>query len=439
MSGRVLVVDDDASVGTVLVGLLEQAGYSAQSVLNAHDAMAQVELESIDVVISDIRMPGMSGMQLLTELRRAHPDVPVVMLTAHGTVPLAVEAMREGAADFLLKPFDREEVLHAIGKAMALAEHDPRPPAPDDGYRLLGESAAIVALRDQLERTAPTNATVLLSGETGTGKELAARTLHRLSKRANGALISVNCAALPENLLESELFGYVRGAFTGAVANKPGRVELAEGGTLFLDEIAEMSPRLQAKVLRLLQEREYQPVGASATRSADVRFVAATHRDLEVEVTEGRFREDLYFRLSVVPLTVPSLRDRRSDISILARAFFVRACESHGREEWRLDESALDRLSSFDWPGNIRELRNAIERVVILADGPLVDANVVESLLEQRTSRVSGTDLRARLRETERSALVEALEATENRTQTAKVLGISRRTLYNKLEEHGLI
>lgn len=439
MSGRVLVVDDDSSVGTVLVGLLEQAGYSAQSVLNAHDAMALVELESIDVVISDIRMPGMSGMQLLTELRRAHPDVPVVMLTAHGTVPLAVEAMREGAADFLLKPFDREEVLHAIGKAMALAEHNPRPPAPDDGYRLLGESAAIVALRDQLERTAPTNATVLLSGETGTGKELAARTLHRLSKRANGALISVNCAALPENLLESELFGYVRGAFTGAVANKPGRVELAEGGTLFLDEIAEMSPRLQAKVLRLLQEREYQPVGASATRSADVRFVAATHRDLEIEVTEGRFREDLYFRLSVVPLTVPSLRDRRSDISILARAFFVRACESHGREEWRLDESALDRLSSFDWPGNIRELRNAIERVVILADGPLVDADVVESLLQQRTSRVSGTDLRARLRETERSALMEALEATENRTQTAKVLGISRRTLYNKLEEHGLI
>lgn len=437
MKGRILVVDDDDAVRLVLGGLLEQDGHHVERARSGRDALARIVPASIDVVLTDVRMPGMSGMELLERVRAEHPEVPVVMLTAHGSVPLAVEAMRAGATDFLTKPFEREEVLRAIAKAMALVAHDERAPAAiADGDRLLGESRAMEALRERIARVAPTGATVLLRGETGTGKELAARAIHRASKRAAGPMVTVNCAALPENLLESELFGHVRGAFTGAVTNKPGRVELAQGGTLFLDEIGELSPPLQAKLLRLLQEREYQPVGSSSTRRADVRFLAATHQDLEARVRSGEFREDLYFRLVVVPVDVPALRDRRSDIRVLARAFFVRARAAHGREDWRLDDDALDVLAAMPWPGNVRELQNAIERLVILGDGPTLDARAVGRVLGTTDA---ASDLRSRVREAERGALIEVLESTDNRAQAARVLGISRRTLYNKLEEHGLL
>lgn len=439
MKGRVLVVDDDASVATVLAGLLEQDGHHVECALAATDALERIVPASIDVVLTDIRMPGMDGMQLLKRLRSDHPDVPVVMLTAHGSVPLAVEAMRLGASDFLMKPFEREEVLRAIEKAMALVAHDTRAPAPKDGRRLLGESSAMDAVRERIARVAPTDATVLIRGETGTGKELAAHAVHRGSKRADAPMVVVNCAALPENLLESELFGHVRGAFTGATATKPGRVELAEGGTLFLDEIAEMSPMLQAKLLRLLQEREYQPVGSTATRKADVRFIAATHQDLDARVKANEFREDLYFRLAVVPIDIPALRDRRSDVAVLARAFFARVRDDHDRSDWTLSDDAIGLLTSMRWPGNVRELRNAIERLVILGEGPRIDAKVVANVLSPEEGTSGSADLRARLRRAERSALIEALESTDNRTQTARVLGISRRTLYNKLEEHQLL
>jgi DNA-binding NtrC family response regulator len=435
--GRILVVDDDDAVAIVLCGLLEQDGHHVERASTGSDALRRIVPASIDVILSDVRMPGMSGMELLERARAAHPEVPVVMLTAHGSVPLAVEAMRAGATDFLTKPFEREEVLRAIAKAMALVVHDDHAPAANaDGDRLLGESHAMQALRERIARVAPTDATVLIRGETGTGKELAARALHRASKRAAGPMVAVNCAALPENLLESELFGHARGAFTGAVTSKPGRVELAQGGTLFLDEIGETSPALQAKLLRLLQEREYQPVGSTATRRADVRFLAATHQDLEARVSAGEFREDLYFRLAVVPLHVPALRERRSDVRVLARAFFARARGTHGRKEWRLDDDALDALASMPWPGNVRELLNAIERLLILGDGPTIGASEVARLLGKGDA---ASDLRSRMREAERSVLMEALESSENRAQAARVLGISRRTLYNKLEEHGLL
>jgi len=437
VKGRILVVDDDEAVGLVLGGLLEQDGHHVERASSGRDALARIVPASIDVVLTDVRMPGMSGMELLERVRAEHPEVPVVMLTAHGSVPLAVEAMRAGATDFLMKPFEREEVLRAIEKAMALVTHDEHAPASiADGDRLLGESHVMQALRERIARVAPTDATVLLRGETGTGKELAARALHRASKRAAAPMVTVNCAALPENLLESELFGHVRGAFTGAVTNKPGRVELAQGGTLFLDEIGELSPPLQAKLLRLLQEREYQPVGSTSTRRADVRFLAATHQDLEARVRSGEFREDLYFRLAVVPIDVPALRERRSDVRVLARAFFVRARETHGRKEWRLEDDALDLLAAMPWPGNVRELSNAIERLVILGDGPALDASAVGRVLGPTDA---ASDLRSRVREAERGVLLEALESTGNRAQAARVLGISRRTLYNKLEEYGLL
>lgn len=439
MKGRILVVDDDVAVVTVLAGLLEQDGHHVERALSGSDALTRIVPASIDVILSDVRMPGMTGMQLLERVRSEHPEVPVVMLTAHGSVPLAVEAMRAGATDFLTKPFEREEVLRAIEKAMALVVHDEHAPTTSvDGHRLLGESSAMRALRERITRVAPTDTTVLIRGETGTGKELTAHAIHRASKRAAGPMVAVNCAALPENLLESELFGHVRGAFTGAVTSKPGRVELAQGGTLFLDEICEMSPKLQAKLLRLLQEREYQPVGSTSTRRADLRFIAATHQDLDARVKSGEFREDLYFRLAVVPIEMPALRDRRSDIRILSRAFFARARETHGRTDWRLADDALEVLASMPWPGNVRELLNAIERLLILGDGPTIDARELNRLLGN--DRIdAANDLRSRVRDAERSVLVEALESTENRTQTARVLGISRRTLYNKLEEHGLL
>jgi two-component system response regulator AtoC len=453
--GKILVVDDDRAVGMVLAALITQAGYDAQHLGSGAEALAALAARRVDAILSDVRMPGMDGLELLTAVKKRAPEVPVILITAHGTIPLAVEAMKAGAAEFLLKPFDKDEVVYTIGKAMAGAENRAqRPPEPDvreDGP-VLGRSAAMREAMGRLEKAAPTMATVLLRGESGTGKEVAANEVHRLSKR-NGPFVAVHCGALPEALLESELFGYERGAFTGAVARKPGRVELAQGGTLFLDEIGDVSASVQVKLLRLIQEREYQRLGGTSLEKADVRFIAATHRDLEGMVREGTFREDLFYRLNVVPITMPPLRDRRDDIEPLVRRFVSVLAEKNGRPTLAIEPAAIAAMTAADWRGNVRELSNFVERLVVFAAEDTITQREVEAESAQRglgpklsadtraltTHTPGGGSLDAQRTDAERTAVREALtRAQGNRTQAARLLGVSRRTLYNKLSELGI-
>jgi two-component system, NtrC family, response regulator AtoC len=450
-----LVVDDDEAVGRVLTAILAQAGYRATLAPSAEAALATLEKLAVDLVISDVQMPGMDGLQLLRVLRARLPELPVVLLTAHGTVPMAVEAMREGAADFLLKPFDREEVLFVVRKALAATQRvreAPPPrlaqsPAPGiDG--LIGQSTALDEARGLIRRAAAATAsTVLILGETGTGKELAARAIHTLSARAKKPFVRLNCGALPENLFESELFGYEKGAFTGAVARKPGRVELAEGGTLFLDEVGELSLPSQVKLLRLLQEKEFERLGGIETLKADVRIVAATHRHLREMVAAGEFREDLLYRLNVIPITLPPLRARPGDLAILARHFFTLLAPTSGRPEATLSAEAVSVLEQQPWPGNVRQLQNFIERLLVLSPSDAIGAADVhrelgrlEGSAAAQPSAATSDSLEARRHDAERDAVAEALaKAKGNRSLAARLLGISRRTLYNKLELHSLL
>ena len=450
---RVLVVDDDRPLGIVLTGLLRQAGIEAEHVGSAEDALSRFEARPFVAVLTDLRMPGMDGLELLRELKSRWEHVPVVMLTAHGSVDTAVEAMKAGAADFMTKPFDREEVVLCMQKALELGKQAQalpvRVPPSGDGM-VLGVSEVMREVDGLIDRAARAIANVLLRGETGTGKEVAARAIHGRGPRADGPFVAVNCAALPDQLLESELFGYEKGAFTGATNRKPGRVELAEGGTLFLDEIGDVSPSVQAKLLRLLQEREYQPLGGTRAVQADVRFVAATHRDLAAMVATGDFREDLLYRLDVVPITMPPLRLRPDDIAPLAHRFCAELGPPNGRPELALDREAAAELSRYDWPGNVRELQNVIERLIVFSDGErLPKRDVARELDRARQARASGSDapepssdgpssanLAERRAEAERKAVQDALErAGGNRTKAARLLGISRSKLYYLLDE----
>ncbi len=447
MRGSVLVVDDDRAVGMVLAGLLRQAGHEAAHVDSAEEALARVTSRPVDVVITDLRMPTMDGMELLERVAEKVPGLPVIMLTAHGSVQTAVEAMKKGASDFLLKPFDRDEVLFTVQKALRASQHAAERPAsrPAESAPSLGESAAMREVADLVKRAARTTSTVLIRGESGSGKEVAARAIHRESARASGPFVPVHCAALPENLLESELFGYEKGAFTGATQRKPGRVELAQGGTLFLDEIGDVSPSVQVKLLRLLLETEYQRLGGTESLEADVRFVAATHRDLDEMVEAGEFREDLFYRLNVIPIWMPPLRERRSDIPALAKRFVRELSEQNDRAGLALDDGAMELLVAQEWPGNVRELSNFIERLVVFVEGDRVRASDIEHELARQPRRgrpqsvpapSSAETLDERREEAERAAILDALDrAGGNRTKAARLLGVSRRTLYNKLAE----
>ena len=435
----VLVVDDDAAVSQVLAALLVQDGIEAACAASGGEALELLAARGFDLVITDLRMPGMDGLQLLEQASRKFPEVPVIMLTAHGTVPLAVEAMKAGAADFVLKPFDRQEILYAVRKALAAA---PRA-APLAQGGLVGESEKLREALHLIERAAHSDATVLVRGETGTGKELAARAVHDQGRRRADPFVKVHCAALPEALLESELFGYEKGAFTGAACRKPGRVELAQDGTLFLDEIGDVAPASQVKLLRLLQDRAYERLGGTQTLAANVRFIAATHRDLEAMVKSGQFREDLYYRLNVVPIWLPPLRDRPGDLDRLAQHFCALLGGASGKPRLQLDADALARLRRERWPGNVRQLQNFIERLVVFSDAPVLGAADVErEFLRQPGSSEAperAATLDSRRRESDREALEKALaRANGNRTLAARLLGISRRTLYNKLADLGM-
>lgn len=445
---RVLIVDDDADVRLVLRALLTQQGYDTTEAGGMTSATESIERhlsgrESIDVVICDVRMPDGDGLELLRQIGDRCPRLPVVMLTAYGTIPLAVEAMRCGAVDVLCKPFEREVLVSVLERARA------GEPGSLGGYglhRMLGEATAMRQCKELIERAARGDTTVLLRGETGTGKELAARALHDLSPRHVGPFVRVHCAALPDNLLESELFGHEAGAFTGAIRRKAGRVEMAEGGTLFLDEIGDITPAVQVKLLHLLQEREYCRLGATTSSQADVRFVAATHRDLEALVASGEFREDLFYRLNVVPIFLPPLRARAGDIPALVHRFV----ERHGGRRLHgvsINPDAVERLAEEPWPGNVRQLENFVERLVVLAPtgGRRIRREDVDRELERVVRRhpsdappLAGGLVEQR-RDAERRALETALrQAGGNRSQAARILGISRRTLYKKLEQQGL-
>lgn len=446
-TGSVLIVDDDPAVGKVLGAILRQDGMDAQHVASGVQALTCLESHLPDVVISDLKMPGMDGMALLHAIGERYPELPVILLTAHGTVATAVEAMKRGAADFLLKPFDRDEILFVVRKALQVSEPARAALPASSGTKTKltpsGMAGAMSDVHATIARAAPTLATVLIRGETGTGKELVARAIHEQSPRAAKPFVKVHCAALPDQLLESELFGYEKGAFTGASARKPGRIELAEGGTLFLDEIGDVSPATQVKLLRILQDREYERLGGTQTLKADVRFVAATHRDLDQMISHGEFREDLYYRLNVVPILVPPLRERSEQIEALA----LRACEEASQlnrcSGKRLSRGALAALRKHPWPGNVRQLRNVIERLVVLTEADEITEQEVtrEFTRHPMPSRVGGeTTFDSARQEAERVVLVRALErAGNNRALAARVLGISRRTLYNRLEKFGLL
>ncbi len=444
----VLTVDDDLAMGKVLGALMGQEGLVPQHARSGAEALAALEARPFDLVVTDLRMPGMDGMTLLSEIISRWPGVPVVMLTAHGNVPLAVAAMRAGAADFVLKPFDREELLFVLGKAVAQGERgaDAIPVAPKGPSDMVGTSAAMRDVHAVIRRAAPGTATVLVLGESGTGKELVAKALHEGSTRKDKPFVKLHCGALPDTLLESELFGYEKGAFTGAATRKPGRVELADTGTLFLDEIGDITAHMQVKLLRVLQEREFERLGGTQTIKVDVRFIAATNRDLPDMVAKGTFREDLYYRLNVVPLVLPPLRARAEDIRPLALRFATEHAKSNGRR-MELGEGALDLLEREPWPGNVRQLQNFIERIVVLSEGPVIEAKDVLRELGPRPfatapaekSAARTDDLDSALRDAEREAITNALtRAGNNRTVAARILGVSRRALYYKLDALGL-
>jgi len=437
---KVLVVDDEEGIREFICDVMEAEGYEVTRASNGLEALHHLHARTFDLLITDLRMPGaLDGMDLVRKARGDLPEMEVIVLTAHGTVEAAVEAMKLGAFDFLRKPLGSPAELRLLaGRALErrklLTLKDVR---DRDGGGIppltYGDPIMAPVVRS-LQKVAPTNATVLLLGESGTGKEVAARTLHRWSKRDAGPFVPVNCAAISDSLMESEVFGHEKGAFTGAIASRRGRLELADGGTLFLDEIAELKPELQAKLLRVLQDRKFERVGGTRTIEVDVRWVAATNRDLEAMVRDGDFREDLYHRLAVFPIRLPPLRDRHQDLLPIAEALLARISADLGRTPLRLDAEATTRIRSGRWSGNVRELANALERAAILADGDFVRGS--DLLVPSSATPEADTHTMAGI---EHDAIRRALaEVGGNRRLAAERLGIGVRTLYEKLKRYGI-
>ncbi len=450
MSRRVLVVDDEKGVRGALSQLLEYEGYEVHQVANAVDAIADYEKWHPHLVFLDVKMAGIDGLETLKRLRQIDPAAIVVMISGHGTIQTAVESTQLGAYDFLEKPLDTDRILVTLRNALQhvdLQEENSRLRRTiESRYEMVGTSYAIRSLIEKIERVAPTPARVLITGENGTGKELVARAVHRLSPRAKGPFIEVNCAAIPSELIESELFGHMKGSFTGAIQDRSGKFEQAHGGTLFLDEVGDMSLAAQAKVLRVLEDGVITRIGGSKTTAVDVRVIAATNKSLDEEIAEQHFREDLFYRLNVVPVVVPPLRERREDIPLLI-AYFASTLSAHaGIAPRSFAPDAIEALTSYDWPGNVRELRNTIERLLILSSGPRVMRADVERLVGRRASDETSigalTDVATfeQFKEqAERAFLLTKLRQFDwNVSETARALDMPRSNLYKKIERYAL-
>ena len=449
MAGEhILIVDDERAIQATLRGVLEDEGYRVTTVGSAQEALSRLSDEAPDLVFLDIWMPGMDGLEALAEIKQRRPETAVVMISGHATIETAVKATKLGAYDFVEKPLSLEKMLLVVTRTLEHArlqrEHQQLLMRVERGQEIVGTSAVMEELREQIMIAAPTNGRVLIHGENGSGKELVARAVHARSARAEGPFVEVNCAAIPEELIESELFGHERGAFTGAVARRRGKFELADGGTLFLDEVGDMSLKTQAKVLRVLEEQAFERVGGKETLRVDVRVLAASNQNLQEQIAAGRFREDLFYRLSVIPIEVPPLRKRKEDLPALVEHFISLFSAENGRRPKTISVEALAYFLAYDWPGNVRELRNMVERLVIMAPRDVIGP---EALPPPLRTREAGTVDEAQkdktlkeARETfERAYILGELRAHEwNMTRTAERLGIERSHLYRKLKSYGI-
>jgi DNA-binding NtrC family response regulator len=441
---NISVIDDQDILRDSLTQILTRAGYRVRGFNSAASALESIPKESCDLVITDLKMPGMDGLEMLRKIRQSGCDVPVIMMTAYATVNTAVEAMKLGAYDYIQKPFEADEiellVKRAIREKMLNTENEALRRTVNDLCQerpLIGQSPVIRKLRDQILKIAPSDATVLIEGESGTGKEMVARAIQQSSSRSGKPMLCLNCAALSENLLESELFGHEKGAFTGADKIRKGRFELADGGTLLLDEISEIPVTLQAKLLRVLQEKQFERVGSSMTRQSDVRVIATTNRDLRAWCKQGNFREDLYYRLSVLPIYIPPLRERCEDIGLLTDYFLTHFASRTGREKIELAPDAKRLLERYEWPGNVRELENLIERACVLACSSRITAELIEPWLVYSSDEKNSFSTRPGriLADTERELILKTLQEFKgHRARTAKALGIGLRTLGLKLK-----
>jgi two-component system nitrogen regulation response regulator NtrX len=443
---RILIVDDEEGIRRSLAGILGDEGFESTTTADGEQALDSIARDGVpDLVLLDIAMPGRDGVEVLVEIAERWPELPVVMMSGHGTIETAVRTTRHGAYDFIEKPLSIDKVLltiqHAIEQSRLTRENRRLRRQNLRAHEILGDSPAIVHLKQQIEVAAPTNGWVLITGENGTGKELVARQIHCESRRADGPFVEVNCAAIPEELIESELFGHEKGAFTGAVARKRGKFELAHGGTLLLDEIADMSLMTQAKVLRILQEQTFTRVGGTETLDVDVRVIAATNKDLVEEIEAGRFREDLYYRLNVIPFHVPPLRERREDIPALANRFVEEFCRESAVEPKSIAPEAMKRLREHAWPGNVRELRNLMERLVIMTPGPRIGAADLPDSLDPAggPEAQEAPTLDEARRDFERGYLLSRLaEHGWNISRTAEAIGLARESLSRKIKAYGI-
>ena len=448
---RLMVVDDEKGIREALVQVFEYDGHQVRAAEDGPDALLTAESFHPDVIFLDVKMPGMDGLDVLARLHTECPGALVVMISGHGTIETAIEATRSGAYDFLEKPLDTDRLLVTLGRALELkgltdSIADLKSQV-ESRYEIIGTSYQVRQVLDRVERVAPTEARVLVTGENGTGKELVARAIHRLSSRSDKAFVEVNCAAIPSELIESALFGHMKGSFTGAVADREGKFEQAHGGTLFLDEIGDMSLEAQAKVLRVLEQGVLTRVGGSKSIEVDVRVIAATNKDLEQQIEVGAFREDLFYRLNVVPIQIPALRERREDVPMLISHFCERMANGQGVVPKRFSPSAVERLQGLPWPGNVRELRNTVERLLILSTSPEVGPDDVDLLASGRSGSQSmageilGLETFVEFKESaERAYIVQKLRENEwNVAETARRIEMPRSNLYKKIERYGLV
>src|SRR5258708_4950387 len=453
---RILVIDDEAAIRDSLRMTLEYEGYEFIGAATGQEGLALAEREAPDLVLLDVKMPGMDGIEVLERLRNMNESLPVVVVSGHGTIGTAVEATKKGAFDFIEKPFASERVLvslrNALDHRLLRDENRTLKKAVEVRHQMIGDSAVLKQVMGAVARAAPTNATVLIQGESGVGKELVARTIHRNSLRSRERFVQVNCAAIPEELIESELFGHEKGSFTGATEKQVGKFEQADRGTIFLDEVGDMSAKTQAKVLRVLQEGEVERLGSARTIKVDVRVIAATNKDLEAEIERGTFREDLYFRLSVIPIRVPPLRDRRDDIPALVRHFVDLFSRESNRRPLRVTPAALELMQKARWKGNVRELKNTVERLLIMTPGDAIDVDDLRDVVRVESrpaaaavggdggnNHIAPGTLREFKESAERKFLVEKLrENAWNISKTAEVIGTPRSNLYKKLEQYAI-